>query len=231
MLRPHAKPARTSPPGLFVTLEGGEGTGKSTQLQRMRRRLEALGRKTVATREPGGTPRAEAIRTVLLDGSARPHGAFAEAALFAAARADHVEHLIGPSLASGAIVLCDRFLDSSRVYQGALGAVPSGLMIRLERVATAAVSPHLTLVFDLPAELGLARARARQTGRAIMPDRFEGEGLAFHETVRAAFRDIASAEPDRCVIVDATGPPDEVEARAWAALVGRLDTASARRGG
>lgn len=209
-------------PGLFVTLEGGEGAGKSTQLDRLRRRIEAAGHEAVVTREPGGTPRAEAIREVLLSGAGKPHGPLAEAILFAAARADHVEHLIRPILARGGVVVCDRFLDSTRVYQGALGAVAAPSLASLERLAVADLLPDLTLIFDLPAELGLDRARRRREGHEA-PDRFEREALLFHQNVREAFRSIAGDEPSRCKIVDAQGSPDEVEARAWSLVRTRLD--------
>ncbi len=201
--------------GLFVSFEGGEGAGKSTQVERLRVRLGRQGREVVVTREPGGSPRAEAIRALVLGGQARGYGRFAETMLFAAARADHVDATIRPALARGAVVLCDRFTDSTRVYQGAVGGIPLAAVAALESAATGGIRPTLTLVLDLPAALGLERARRR---RALgQPDRFEGEGLGYHERVREAFLRIAAAEPDRCVVIDAAGSPDAVEAAIWAA--------------
>lgn len=209
--------------GRFVTFEGGEGVGKSTQLDRLRRRLEALGVEVVATREPGGSPKAEAIRAKILSGQAKPFGPFAEAVLFAAARADHVDALIRPALARGACVLCDRFADSTRAYQGALGALEPELIRALERVAVGGTRPDLTLVLDAAAETGLARAvRRRGEGGA---DRFEAEAQAYHERIRRAFLEIAAAEPARCAVIDAAGQADEVEAAVWREVEGRLGPA------
>lgn len=208
--------------GLFVTFEGGEGAGKSTQIALLRDRLAGLGLDVVSTREPGGSPRAEAIRGFLLAGGAREFGPLAEAMLFAAARADHVAVTIGPALARGAVVLCDRFADSTRVYQGALGQVPGESVRLLELLATGELRPDLTLVLDLPAELGLARAEARRSGLAQAPDRFEEQGLAYHEGIRRAFLAIAEAEADRCAVIDATGPPRSVADSIWRAASERL---------
>lgn len=218
--------SRTVPPkaapaarGVFITFEGGEGTGKSTQLRRLAERLRTAGAEVVTTREPGGSPGAEAVRHVLLAGGAQPLGPLAEAVLFAAARADHVDVTIRPALERGAIVISDRFADSTRVYQGVLGNVDARMIRLLERVALAGVSPDLTIVLDLPAEQGLARARARSGGSA---DRFEAEGAAFHRHLREAFVELAEGEPDRCVLVDASGTVDDVAARVWAVAADRL---------
>lgn len=216
-----------TPRGRFITLEGGEGAGKSTQGDRLRRRLEARGIDVVTTREPGGSPRAEAIRGFVLSGGAKRLGAFAETLLFAAARADHVERTIAPALARGAFVICDRFADSTRVYQGEVGEVPARLLRSLERIATRGTRPDLTLVLDVPAKLGLARAGQRRELSGEARDRYESEGLPFHASVRNAFLTIAAAEPGRCAVVDASGPPDSVERFVWAEVEGRLLTSEA----
>ncbi len=210
-----------APRGVFITFEGGEGAGKSTQIARLAATLRAgSGREVVTTREPGGTPRAESYREALLRGVAKPFGPFAEALIFAAARIDHVDGLIRPALARGAIVLCDRFADSTRAYQGAAGGLDPALIASLERVTIQDVRPDLTLILDLPAQAGLARARRRGEGQGEgeAPDRFEAEALGFHERLRAAFLAIAAAEPARCRVIDAEPGPDAVEAAIRAAL-------------
>ena len=210
--------------GRFITLEGGEGAGKSTQSERLRRRLEARGIRVVTTREPGGSERAETIRSLLLSGAVKPYGAFAETLLFASARADHIDRTIAPALEDGAFVICDRFADSTRVYQGEVGEVPRVLVSALERVAVRSAPPDLTLVLDVPAKLGLARASQRRELAGEARDRFEAEGLSFHSRVREAFLAIAAAEPERCAVVDAAGPPDSVERLIWAEVEARLLT-------
>ncbi len=203
-----------APRGVFITFEGGEGAGKSTQIARLAATLRAQGgREVVTTREPGGTKRAEGFREALLRGVAKPFGPFAEALMFAAARIDHVDGLIRPALARGAIVLCDRFADSTRAYQGAAGGLDPALIASLERVTLEGLRPDLTLILDMPAEGGLARARRRSgEGQEEGPDRFEAEALSFHERLRAAFLAIAEAEPARCRVIDAQPGPDAVEA-------------------
>lgn len=209
-----------APRGVFITFEGGEGAGKSTQIARLAAALrQAGGREVVTTREPGGTPRAEGLRAALLQGVAQPYGPFAEALMFAAARIDHIDGLIRPALARGAIVLCDRFADSTRAYQGAAGGLEPGLIASLERVTLEGLRPDLTLILDLPPEAGLARARRRGEGEAA--DRFEAEALSFHERLRAAFRAIAAAEPERCLVIDASPDPDTVEAAIRGSLAAR----------
>lgn len=205
--------------GHFITLEGGEGTGKSTQARRLAAHLRALGHQVVETREPGGSPGAEAVRHVLLSGAAEPLGPVAEALLFAAARTDHVATLIRPALAAGTIVICDRFIDSTRVYQGAVGQVQPHLLDALEEMATSGTRPDLTLVLDVPPDIGLARAAARGEGN---PDRFEKEGAAYHAAVREAFVTRAAAAPRRCVLVDATPDPDAVAAEIAGIVAARL---------
>jgi dTMP kinase len=194
--------------GRFITFEGGEGAGKSTQIARLKRRLEALGHRVLATREPGGSEKSEAIRRYILSGRAKALGAGAEALLFYAARLDHLETLIRPALAEGMHVLSDRFADSTRAYQGAAGEADRGLLDALDRIVVDGTQPDLTIVLDLPAEIGLARARSRRGGEGA--DRFEAEEAAFHEALRRGFRGIAAGAPARCAIVDATAAEDAV---------------------
>ena len=211
--------------GRFITLEGGEGAGKSVQARRLKERLEGLGLAVVGAREPGGTPGAEALREALLSGFAADFSPAGQAFLFAAARTDHLERIILPALDRGAWVVCDRFADSTRAYQGAAGNLPEGFIASLERLTVGENLPDLTLVLDIPAEIGLQRAaERRRTGPA---DRFESEGLSFHETLRQAFLAIASAEPWRCVVVDALRAEEDVAAAIWAAVEARLDPAGA----
>jgi len=202
--------------GFFITFEGGEGAGKSTQIERLAKRLRAKKYDVVVTREPGGSPGAEAVRHVLLSGAAEAFGPKMEALLFAAARSDHVEQLIRPAMARGAIVLCDRFLDSSRVYQGVSGGLDPAFMAALERVAINGMMPDLTLILDLDPAEGLKRATTRRGGESA--DRFEKETLEVHRRRRQAFLDIAAAEPERCVVIDASADPGTVEDAVTAAV-------------
>lgn len=195
--------------GLFVSFEGGEGAGKSTQIRRLAERLRELGHDVLVTREPGGSPGAESVRHVLLSGAAEMFGTRMEAILFAAARNDHVEEVIRPALARGTIVLCDRFMDSSRVYQGVTGNLEADYIEALQRVAVNGVIPDCTLILDIPAEIGLERARKRASA-VTAPDRFEKEEMQTHEKRREAFLDIAAREPDRCHVVDALRSEDEI---------------------
>ena len=206
--------------GKFITFEGGEGTGKSTQAATLARRLKELGLKVLVTREPGGSPGAEIMRHVILSGAAKPLGPEAEAMLFAAARDDHIRCTILPALDAGKWVICDRFVDSTRVYQGAMGAIDPRFMKALERVSVGDLHPDLTLVLDVPAELGLRRAAGRRRGGE--PDRFEAEQMDFHEKLRGAYLALAASEPDRCVIVDAAVPKKKVAERIWQAVTTRL---------
>jgi dTMP kinase len=208
--------------GRFITFEGGEGAGKSTQIERLARRLEAGGAEVVRTREPGGSERAERIRGALLAGVAKPLGHLAEALLFSAARNDHLESRIRPALARGAFVLSDRFADSTRAYQGSDGGLDPKLLESLERVVVAATKPDLTFILDVPVEIGLTRAAARRQAREEGVDRFEAEDLAFHDRLREAFLRIAAAEPERCVVIDAAAAPDIVEERVWAVVQARF---------
>jgi dTMP kinase len=204
--------------GLFITFEGGEGVGKSTQLTRLAEHLRACGFETVTTREPGGTSKAEKLRALLLAGRLAPLGPLAEAAAFAAARLDHVQRLIAPSLARGAWVLCDRFTDSTRAYQGARGGVDLRLISALESAAVGETRPDFTIVIDLKPEEGLARAARRREANGLRADRFEAEDSGFHEDLRRAFLDIAEREPGRCCVVNGALPAEEL-ARAIRQLV------------
>lgn len=206
--------------GKFITFEGGEGTGKSTQAVLLAQRLSGIGVDVLSTREPGGSPGAEIIRHVLLSGAAKRLGPNAEALLFAAARADHVDTVIKPALRSGQWVICDRFLDSTRVYQGIVGKVGLPFVKGLEKLAVGTSKPDLTFILDLPAETGLARARVRRADSA--PDRFETEDIAYHEALNAAFRTIAEEEKQRCVLIDADRPQERIAAEIWQVVSKRL---------
>ena len=212
---------RDRPRGAFITIEGGEGGGKSTQAKALVQRLAGAGLAAIATREPGGSETAELIRTALLDGMFETLGPRVEALLFAAARIDHLDVKIKPALDAGTWVVSDRFHDSTRAYQGALGAVDTGFIEALERVTLGSLRPDLTLILDLPARTGLARAAARRAANAV-PDRFEKQSLGFHESLRQTFLAIAASEPDRCVIVDATQSPEDVEQAIWDTISHRL---------
>lgn len=207
--------------GFFITFEGGEGAGKSTQIRLLAEKLRAKGYRILVTREPGGSPGAEAVRHVLLSGAAEPFGPEMEALLFAAARSDHVEQVIRPAVQRGTIVLCDRFLDSSRVYQGGAGNLDPAYMAEIERIAVNGMMPDMTLIFDLDPEEGLRRATARRG--ADQADRFEKENLAIHQRRRRAFLAIAEREPDRCVVVDASGDVETVQDVVTAAVFAALE--------
>jgi len=205
--------------GRFITFEGGEGAGKTTQLKRLVARLEADGRQVVATREPGGSPGAESIRDLVLKGAADRWSPVTETLLMYAARRDHIERVIRPALGAGAWVVCDRFADSTRAYQGGAGGVAPQLIDAMEAHVLERTRPDLTLIFDLPVEVGLERAHARAGSEM----RFESKGLAFHTRLQDAFLAIAREEPNRCVVIDAGGSQDEVAAAVWKAVAGRLD--------
>jgi dTMP kinase len=206
--------------GRFITFEGGEGSGKSTHAAMLAHRLKSLGIAVVLTREPGGSPGAEIIRHILLSGLAKPLGAETEAILFAAARDDHLRNTIRPALEAGQWVICDRFIDSTRVYQGALGHVDARVIQGLERVTVGVTLPELTFILDVPVTVGLARATTRRgTGKA---DRFEAEALEFHEGLRKAYRMLAAQEPERCIVIDGRAPRDVVAGRIWTVVQSRL---------
>jgi dTMP kinase len=212
--------AENSARGRFITFEGGEGSGKSTQIKLLAERLDAEKLRVVVTREPGGSPGAEIIRHLVLSGMGKLLGPEAETMLFAAARDDHVQTVITPALAQGMWVLCDRFADSTRAYQGKVGQVDTRLLDGLERVTIGDLKPDLTIILDLPVETGITRASARRGADA--PDRFESEQIDFHQKLRDAYREIALNEPQRCMLIDAAGTPEEVAEKVWAAVQGRL---------
>ncbi len=205
--------------GRLITFEGGEGVGKSTQIKHLAKRLEALGHQVLVTREPGGSPGAEAVRHVLLSGAAEPLGADMEAILFAAARSDHVEQVIKPALESGVTVLSDRYFDSSRVYQGITGNVSEEMMASLVNVACEDAWPDLTIILDLPPDVGLHRADERR-GDDI-PDRYEKEALEKQIERREAFLQIAGEEPERCVVVNADDSENVIADAIWDAVQDR----------
>ncbi len=201
--------------GRFIALEGGEGVGKSTQLRLLAQALRAQGHAVVTTREPGGTPGAEAIRALLLDPAGPGWGPRAEALLFAAARADHGERLIAPALARGEWVLTDRYLDSSRAYQGGGNGLDDADLLTLHRIGSLGLMPDRTILLELDPALAAARLVARDGGNA---DRIGGRDSAYHARVAAAFRAFAAAEPARFARVDADGTPEAVHARVMAAI-------------
>lgn len=208
--------------GVFISFEGGEGGGKSTQLRRLADRLAGATREVVCTREPGGSPGGEAIRALLVTGAADRWSPVTETLLMYAARRDHIERVIWPALERGAVVLCDRFADSTRAYQGVGGGAPATLIDALETCVLEHLRPDLTLILDLPVEIGLARA----IGRGGAEARFESKDVAFHARLRAAFLAIAAAEPDRCRVLDAGADEDTVAASVWSTVEPRLAAAS-----
>lgn len=201
--------------GRFIVFEGGEGVGKSTQSRLLAEALRARGLEVVTTREPGGTPGAEAIRALLLDTQGPGFGARAEALLFAAARADHVETLIRPALASGAWVVCDRYLDSSRAYQGGGSGLDDADILTLHRIGSAGLLPDCTVLLTLDPAEAAARVARRDAGGL---DRIGGRAADYHARVAAAFLRYAAAEPERFAVVAAEGAPDAVHARVMAAV-------------
>ncbi len=207
-------------PGLFISFEGGDGAGKSTQIKLLGDALRHAGREVVTTREPGGSPGAEAIRKLLLEGSADKWSPVTEALLMYAARADHLERTIEPALARGAVVITDRFADSTMAYQGLAGALGEEAVTALYDLVVAGRGPDITLILDLPVQEGLKRAGA--TGGA--EQRFESKGAAYQEKVRQAFLEIARREPDRCVVIDASGSAQEVAGRIRSVVEKRLPT-------
>jgi dTMP kinase len=211
--------------GKFITFEGGEGAGKSTQVASLAQRLQALGLGVVVSREPGGSAGAEAIRHVLLSGAAKPLGPHAEAILFAAARADHLRQTIRPALEAGKWVISDRFADSTRMYQGVFGNVEAKLISRLEKLTVGDDAPDLTIILDIPPEIGLARVTKRRGDAPV--DRFEGEAFDFHKKLREAYLELAEREQQRCVVVDASGDPASVANAVWVVVNVRLRPAEA----
>jgi dTMP kinase len=204
--------------GQFITFEGGEGAGKTTLIKGLALRLGEVGHEVVLTREPGGTQGAESIRDLLVNGDAERWTALSELCLFYAARHDHLERLIRPALARGAIVLCDRFADSTRAYQGQAGGAGPEAVETLDRLIVGASQPDLTLIIDVPPETGLARAAARRGTE----DRFESKTLAFHQALRAGYLRLAQEFASRCVVIDGTQTPEAVQETAWASIQNRL---------
>ncbi|MDO8295958.1 MAG: dTMP kinase [Caulobacter sp.] len=204
--------------GKFITFEGGEGTGKSTQSRILTARLQAEGRAAIRTREPGGSDGAEALRGLLVEGGADRWSPLSETLMMNAARRDHLERTIVPALELGEWVVCDRFADSTRAYQGAGGGVSAEFIATVERAVVGDNRPDLTLVFDLSPEIGLKRA----FGRDMFEVRFETKEFAFHTRLRAAYLAIARDEPDRCVLIDASGTEDQVADLVWRAVMDRL---------
>lgn len=203
--------------GRFITLEGGEGAGKSGHAARLADWLKSKGIDVLLTREPGGSPRAEELRKLLLSGRFAAQGPETETFVFALARADHLAVTIRPALAAGTWVICDRFMDSTRAYQGSSG-VDAKLLDLVDAIVVGDDRPDLTLVLDVPAALGLQRARKNKPE----PDRFESDGVQLHEARRRAFLDIAAREPERCVVIDATGEKQAVAEAIRSAVAERL---------
>lgn len=212
------------PRGRFITLEGGEGTGKSTLQAALRDRLAGEGLNVVLTREPGGTPKAEAIRAlVLTPPGGKAFSPLAEALLMNAARSEHLESLIRPALAEGSWVICDRFADSTRVYQGISGSVSSDVIRALETHVVGETRPDLTLVLDAPVSVALTRRAARNAQQDV----FEQRGAEFHQAVRQGFAEIARREPNRCKLIDASRSPEQVVDAAWQHVALLLNAAKA----
>ena len=214
----------------FITLEGGEGAGKSTQARLLADRLGALGLMVVLTREPGGSPFAERLRDAILAQGSEMPDPLAQALAFFAARADHISATIKPALETGAFVISDRFSDSTRVYQGAAGGAAPSVLDALEQIVVGDHKPGLTLVLDLPAEVGLERVGGRRAAAGSdlsneAADMFEARDLAFHETLRTGFQVLVAREPERCRVIDARGSVQEISAAIWEQVVERFGLA------
>lgn len=201
--------------GKFITFEGGEGAGKSTQARKLAERLEHAGLPVIVTREPGGTPVGEDVRALILKD--RPKDPLTELLLFAAARAEHMTSVIRPALDEGTWVISDRFIDSTRVYQGKLYGLEPEFIAILERYTVAPDFPDLTLILDLPADAGMARSESRGT-----LSRYDAERIETHETLRQGFLEIAEAESARCVLIDGNLPVASVETAVWQAVKAHL---------
>ena len=198
--------------GLFITFEGGEGCGKTTQIQNLANRLKSIASTPfVVTREPGGAPSAELIRDLLVNGDAEKWRPATEGLLMSAARHEHVEQIIRPALAQNKLVMSDRFVDSTIVYQGIVGGVAPDDIYAMNHVACGDIYPDVTIILDIDSQIGLARAKSRGAGE----DRFETKGLAYHEKVRAGFLDIAADDPWRCVVINANRTPDDIAEDVW----------------
>ncbi|MBA4783199.1 MAG: dTMP kinase [Rhizobiales bacterium] len=211
-------------PGTFITFEGGEGAGKSTQIRLLAEKLEAAGNDVVITREPGGSPGAEILRHLLLSGAAEALGPSTEVAIFAAARLDHMQETILPALNDGKIVLCDRFIDSTRAYQGGPQGASDAEIRALEAISIAGRAPDLTLILDIAPEIGMARVQSRleRKGGGEVADRFEKDTLAIHAARRERFLTIARQEARRCIVIDAAQDSDSVADVIWSMVRSRL---------
>jgi dTMP kinase len=209
--------------GKFITFEGGEGSGKSTQARLLADHLRQAGRSVLETREPGGSPFAERVRGLILDPATPAHGPLSEALLFMAARADHLAATIRPALAAGSWVVCDRFTDSTRVYQGAAGGLPAEVLDTLEALVVGETRPDLTLLLDLEPAVGLERARQRGASSGLAAsDGYENRGLAYHERLRGGFLALAAREPKRVVVVDGGAAPEAIAGQIRAAVAKRF---------
>ncbi len=220
--------------GKFITFEGGEGSGKSTQARLLAEHLRQVGLTVIETREPGGSPFAERVRALILDPTTPAHAPLAEALLFNAARSDHLEAVIRPALALGHWVVCDRFTDSTRVYQGVAGGLGSATLDALERLVVGATTPDLTVLLDIDPADGLQRARLRRDAKAVATaasamspavgaaDAYEARGLAFHDRLATGFRALAASAPDRFEVVDASQPMDVIARQIREAVSRRL---------
>lgn len=209
--------------GKFITFEGGEGAGKSTQVDRLAGHLRSVGIKVLTTREPGGSPGAEVIRDLLVKGEPDRWDAVSEALLNFAARREHVEAIIKPALEKGIWVISDRFADSTTVYQGIAGGAGNDVINHLYRITLGEFGPDVTLILDIPPDVGLARSRARHSASGSTEDRYENMDIGFHETLRGGFQAVAEANPERCVMIDASGEVADIEAAIKAATFERFN--------
>ena len=208
---------------LFITFEGGEGCGKTTQIQKLTDRVEnIISAPFVVTREPGGVPAAELIREILINGDAETWRPATEGLLMSAARHEHVEQIIRPALSQNGLVISDRFVDSTTVYQGIVGGVPAENIVAMNEIGCGGIYPDITIILDIDSQIGLARAKSRGEGE----DRFESKGHTYHENVRAGFLEIAANEPSRCVVIDANRKPDVIAADIWRVVRPHLLTKS-----
>ena len=198
--------------GLFITFEGGEGCGKTTQIHKLANRIKSIALiPFVVTREPGGAPSAELIRGLLVNGDAEKWRPATEGLLMSAARHEHVEQIIRPALAQNKLVMSDRFVDSTIVYQGIVGGVARNDIDAMNHIACGDISPDVTIILDIDSQIGLTRAKSRGAGE----DRFEAKGLTYHEKVRAGFLDIAADDPSRCMVINANRTPDDIAEDIW----------------
>lgn len=213
------------PSGRFITFEGGEGSGKSTQAALLAKALLAKGVEGVLTREPGGSPFAEQVRDLILDPAVAPHSALSEALLFYAARADHIEKVIRPALVAGRWVISDRFSDSTRVYQVEAGGLSLDIFKALELIVVKLTYPDLTFILDIPPEVGLSRATTRRLAQALSgddADTYEKRDLAYHARLRDGFLAIAKSEPHRCHVLDACASEEAIATEVLAQVERRL---------